>query len=223
MSLSTWWRGDPLPRLPELPSFEARLAADQAELAGVNRLALAEVQRRWADGHRAYLGYLAGRPVTYGWVAPRRAAIGELALDFALPPGDRYLWDFATLPAWQGRGLYPRLLQAIVADAPTEVQRLWIIHAPENLPSGAGMGKAGFEPVGQLSFRAAGGVGLAPLGAGALLGVPIIDTVLAPCWTCGGAAAAQSAETALESCWPPVRPTERQCTCASPVRPSLDG
>lgn len=159
----------------------------------------------------------------------RRAAIGELALDFALPPGDRYLWDFATLPEWQGRGLYPRLLQAIVADAPAEVQRLWIIHAPENLPSGAGMHKAGLEPVGQLSFRAAGGLGLAPLGAderahaGAeLLGVSIVDTVLAPCWTCGGGAtAAQSAETALKNCWPSVRPTERQSTCASPVRPSL--
>ena len=119
-------------------------------------------------------------------------------------------------------------MQAIVADAPTEVQRLWIIHAPENLPSGAGMHKAGFEPVGQLSFRAAGGVGLAPLGAveraqvgAALLGVPINDTVLAPCWTCGGAAEVQSAEAALENCWPPVRPCERQCTCASPVRPSL--
>jgi hypothetical protein len=118
-------------------------------------------------------------------------------------------------------------LQAIVADVSKEAQRLWIIHAPENLPCGAGMHRAGFEPVGQLSFRAEGGVGLARWGrmsaqAGAeLLGVPIIDAVLAPCWTCGGAAQTPGTEVAVENCWPPIQPTARQCNCASPVRPSL--
>lgn len=64
----------------------------------------------------------------------------------------------------------------------------------ENTPSGVGMSKAGLAPVGQLSFRVEGGVGLVPLGgteraqAGAnLLGVPLIEQVLAPCWSCGGA------------------------------------
>ena len=160
MSLATWWPHDPLPLMPALPAFEARLATDPAELALVNRLSLTEVRARWDGGHRAYLGYLDGRPVTYGWLATRSASIGELALVFALPPEDRYLWDFATLPPWQGRGLYPRLLQTIVADGSQAAQRLWIIHAPENLPSGAGIHRAGFEPVGQLSFRAEGGVGL---------------------------------------------------------------
>ena len=228
MSLATWWRPDPLPLLPFLAGFEARVASDSAELAPVNRLSLAEVQARWAGGHRAYLGYLHGRPVTYGWLATRSASIGELDLAFAIPPEDRYLWDFATLPDWQGRGLYPRLLQAMVADVSNEAQRLWIIHAPEYLPSGAGMHRAGFEPVGQLSFRAEGGVGLAPLGpheraqAGSdLLGVPIIDRVLAPCWTCGGAAWTPSHETAGDNCWPPTRPAVRRCDCASQVKPSL--
>ena len=227
MSLATWWRQDPLPLLPFLASFEARVATDPAEIALVNRLSVAEVQARWDGGHRAYLGYWDGRPVTYGWLATRRAAIGELDLAFAIPPEDGYLWDFATLPDWQGRGLYPRLLQAMVADVSNGVRRLWIIHAPENLPSGAGMHRAGFEPVGQLSFRAEGGVGLAPFGpnvraqAGAdLLEVPLIDTVLAPCWTCGGAAPTPSSEVAFENCWPPILPTARQCDCASPVRPS---
>lgn len=226
MSLATWWRSDPLPVLTKLEGFEVRLANDAAELARVNKLPITEVQARSEGGHRAYIGYLHGQPASYGWLATRRASIGELNLDFAIPSDDRYLWDFATLPDWQGRGLYPRLLQAIAAEMPEAARRLWIIHAPENLPSGAGMHAAGFTPVGQLSFRAEGGVGLMPLGsmeraqAGSeLLGVPIIDAVLAPCWTCGGVTSTQNLEAA-DSCWPPLKPTQHECCCATPVRPS---
>ena len=57
---------------------------------------------------------------------------------FTLPPTERYLWDFATLPAWQGYGMYPRLLQGILTQQPPEVERVWIIYAPENTPSGVG-------------------------------------------------------------------------------------
>lgn len=227
MSLATWWRHDPLPPLPFLAGLEVRVAIDAAELARVNGLSPAAVRARWQSGHRAYLGYWDGRPVTYGWVATRSASIGELDLAFALPAEDRYLWDFATLPDWQGRGLYPRLLQALITELAGEAQRLWIIHAPENLPSGAGIHKAGFGSVGQLSFRAAGGVGLAPLGparralAGAdLLGVPVSDTALAPCWMCGGAVQTFNAEAAVENCWPPRRLAASPCCCARPVKPS---
>jgi hypothetical protein len=69
------------------------------------------------------------------------------------------LWDFATLPAWQGYGLYPRLLQRILTQQPLPVERVWIIYAPENTPSGVGMHKAGLRVVDHLSFRREGGVG----------------------------------------------------------------
>lgn len=237
MSLATWWVNDPLPTLTALPGFAVRLANDDDELAALNRISTVEVRARRAGGHRAYIGYLHGQPATYGWVATRSASIGELDLAFALAPGDRYLWDFATLPEWQGRGLYPRLLQAIAAsEISTAIgeagiaRRLWIIHAPENLPSGAGMHKAGFETVGQLSFRVEGGVGLAPIGpaarahifakakiGAAVLGVSLLDTVLAPCWHCGSVT--QTRATG-DSCWPPVRPNAVQCTCATPINRS---
>lgn len=226
MSLATWWVNDPLPTLPTLHNFVVRQATNDAELAALNRISIAEVQSRRAGGHQAYIGYLQGWPVTSGWVARRSASIGELDLAFALPAGDRYLWDFATLPEWQGRGLYPRLLQAIAESEAGAAQRLWIIHAPENLPSGAGMHKAGFELVGQLSYRAEGGVGLAPTGlaaraqaGAALLGVPLIDTVLAPCWHCGHLTETRVASA--DSCWPPRRPNSVQCTCATPINRSL--
>jgi hypothetical protein len=59
----------------------------------------------------------------------------------------------------QGGGLYPRLLQAIV-----QTERCWIIHAQENLPSGAGMQKAGFQAVEQISFQRDNSLGLVSIG-----------------------------------------------------------
>lgn len=105
-----------------------------------------------------------------------------------------------------------------------EADRFWIIHAPENLPSGAGMEHAGLLlPVGQLSFRPNGTVGLAPLGspdrarAGAeLRGVPLIEAELAPCWRCGGQSHERAADEAEQdaACWPPAKAVASSCTCA---------
>lgn len=227
MALATWWVPDPLPDLRPLPGFQAALAADDVELARLNDIPLAEVQARRQRGHRPYIGYMDGTPAAYGWVATREASIGELGLTFTLPREDRYLWDFATGPAWQGRGIYPQLLRTILAQEPAAT-RFWIIHAPENLPSGAGMHKAGLVPVGRLSFRADGGVGLAPLGpreraqaGAALLGVPLVETVLSPCWRCGGAVEETGTTIGGESCWPREAPETAACVCAIQVRPPV--
>jgi hypothetical protein len=203
-----------------LPGFRAEPATDDDELAALNGISVDEVKARRDAGHRPYIGRLDGRAVTYGWVATREASIGELGLVFRLSPEDRYLWDFATSSEWQGRGLYPRLLQTILIAESRSARRFWIIHAPENAPSGAGMQKAGLAPVGRLSFRPDGGVALASSGAteralaGAdLLGVPLILDDLAPCWRCesahgpddGGACACRTAESG--------------CCCTIAVRP----
>jgi len=175
--------------LAPLSNFQVRLAADDAQLATLNQITVAEVAQRRHAGHLPYVGYMDGAAVTYGWVATRQASIGELNLVFPIAADSRYLWDFATLPAWQGRGLYPRLLQGIVQAERAE--RFWIIHAPENLPSGAGMQKAGFQAVGQLSFQRDNSLGLIPFGSperarigAALLGVALIEDGLSPCWRC---------------------------------------
>lgn len=189
MALATWWDSDPLMELAPLSDFHVRLAADDTQLATINRISIAEVEKRRQAGHLPYMGYMNEMSVTYGWVATHEASIGELNLAFPIAADSRYLWDFATLPEWQGRGLYPRLLQGIVQMERAE--RFWIIHAPENLPSGAGMQKAGFQAVGQLSFQRDNSLGLIPfdqperarIGA-ALLGVPVIADGLSPCWRC---------------------------------------
>jgi len=160
-------------------------------------------------------------------MATQEASIGELGLHFALPATERYLWDFATLPEWQGYGIYPRLLQCILTQHVPTVERVWIIHAPENSPSGVGMTKAGLLPIGQLSFRSDGGVGLAPFDSleraqagAALLSIPLIESVLAPCWCCGGATHKHSTALDADSCWPPLRPTTQPCSCAIELKPA---
>jgi GNAT superfamily N-acetyltransferase len=228
MALSTWWTTDPIPVIPTLAGFQTRQAADLKELARMNDISLLEVSARRQSGHTAYVAYLDRQPAGYGWVAAREAGIGELNLSFNLPPGHRYLWDFGTLPGFRGRGIYPRLLQAILLQEKMDADHFWIIHAPENQPSGKGIDRAGFEPVGQLSFRLDGGVGMQPFEnlsrakAGAdLLGVPLIDGVLSPCWCCGGASAHYCGVEEAISCWPPLRPEKIQaCICAIAVMPS---
>ena len=231
MSFATFWIEDTFTPIPILPGFSAGPASDWDELAEINHLSDAEVIDRLNDGHRPYVARIDDQPVAYGWLATSKVSIGELNINVELPPDDRYLWDFATLPDWQGRGLYPRLLQAILEQEIQNVKRFWIIHAPENLPSGVGMSKAGFEFVGQLSFTADGKVGLAPysdsterarIGAD-LLQIPLIESVLAPCWSCGGTIAKHPDLVDADSCWPPQRSSQSACCCVKEVKKSNDG
>jgi GNAT superfamily N-acetyltransferase len=231
MALAAFWKGDPLPTLAPLPGFRAAQSDDVSLISHLAALEPAEVRRRLDTGHQVYVGYLNDVPTAYGWVADVGAEIGELGVSFVLPTGDRYLWDFATLPDWRGRGIYPLLLQAIIASE-GDAQRLWIIHAPENVPSCKGITRAGFVPVGELSFRADGGTGFVPyltdarprVGA-ALLGVPLLDPSrgapepLAPCWHCPIATARDERRPDAAACWPDTaeRDTARSpaCTCAT--------
>jgi hypothetical protein len=199
------------------------MSDDDVMLARLNRIPLAEVHARRHAGHRPYVGRVQGMPVAYGWVATRSASIGELNLTITLSQRDRYLWDFATLPAWQGRGLYPRLLQAILRQE-VEAERFWIIYAPENLPSGAGMRKAGLVAATELSFDADRQVRLAALStlerartAAELLGVPLVEQQLAPCWCCQSE---QTKDATGAACWPLAESAAATCTCAIAAKPS---
>ncbi len=226
MALATWWSGDPLPALPALPGLRTATTTDTPLLARLAALDPAGVATRLAGGHRPYVAALDDVPVAYGWVAVAGATIGELGVSFTLPRGDRYLWDFATLAAWRGRGVYPQLLQGIVREESTTAARLWIILAPENPASAHGIAKAGFAPVGELSFRAGGGAGFRPFGdplrarvGAALLGVPLLNATggpvepLAPCWHCAIETARRALPPVAAACF---RATGEAilCTCA---------
>jgi len=216
MALLTWWRGDARPTYPRLAGLNVRPADDDALLAELARLPLAEVLARRTDGHQPYLALLDGAPAAYGWAARVQAHVGELGRTLTLDRASRYLWDFATLPAWRGRGIYPRILQAIL-DAETDGEWFWIIHAPENTPSAHGIIRAGFRPAGELSFLPGGEVALAPIdgspraaAGAALLGVPLLaeDAAeeLSACWRC--------VLVPSKACDDTRAPLQQECSCA---------
>ncbi len=183
-------RRDPTPPMTLLPGLVVRREASAAVMAGLQGRDAAEIARRFESGHRAYVASRDGEPAAWGWVATRSAEIGELGSAFAIPPGERYLWNFVTLASHRGLGVYPRLLDAVVRAESREAERFWIAYAPENHASGAGIRKAGFVALAELSFDAAGRAalrGLFPGGgrvASRVLGLPEAADPLAPCWRC---------------------------------------
>ena len=179
--LYTWWRGDPLVELPALPGLAIERARELDLLAELSGLPLSEVQARVDAGHRPYLARLDGTPVAYGWVATRSASIGALGISFSVPLRNRYLWDFVTLPRWRGRGIYPRLLQAILRRE-EEADRFWIGHDAPNVASARGILKAGFTRVGEIYWLPDGSLAMAAVGSrdraragAALLGLRLLE------------------------------------------------
>jgi hypothetical protein len=151
----------------------------------------AEVVRRLADHHHAYVAFIDNRPAAFGWVATRRARIGELNHEFILQPGNKYLWNFRTMMVYRGLGIYPALLQYIILNEVKNGDRLWIAHAPENRASLNGIRKAGFRYVGKLYVNTKGAAsfeadGNAPQEERLVkaLKLEMTGPSTASCWTC---------------------------------------
>ena len=145
-------------------------------LAGI---AAGEVRERLRQGHEPWLARIAGEPVAWGWCATAEASIGELGIAPAIPPGNRYLWDFWTVPPWRGQGIYPWLLQTIVTHE-ADVNRFWLGHDLGNVASARGIAKAGFQEIGLLYRQGDGSFVIDPCAppprvaaASALFGVPV--------------------------------------------------
>jgi GNAT superfamily N-acetyltransferase len=183
-------RNDPIPALTPLSGFSVRREVDPRVMANLQRRSVDEMTRRFEAGHRAYVALIDGESAAWGWVATRSAEIGELNTAFVISAGERYLWNFVTLEAYRGRGIYPRLLEAIINAESAEAERFWIAYAPENRASGAGILRAGFVALAELSFAKRGRAALSPLIAGGaavaarVLGLHETSERLTPCWRC---------------------------------------
>lgn len=190
MALALRRHGDAAREMAPLAELVVRREGSAEFMSALQGRPAEEMARRMAGGHRAYVAWHRGEPAAWGWVATRAAEIGELGTVFSLPPGERYLWNFVTRPAHRGLGIYPRLLDAIVRAEGDGVERFWIAYAPENHASGSGIRKAGFATVAELSFNAGGRPAVQALepdgGAAAarMLGLPLADQALTPCWRC---------------------------------------
>jgi ribosomal protein S18 acetylase RimI-like enzyme len=180
----------PRPALAPLAGLEVRRETRAAAMASLQKKSESEMVRRFAEGHRAYVAFDAGEPTAWGWLATRTAHIGELESSFTIPAGQRYLWNFVTHPAHRGRGIYPRLLDAITEAERSDAERFWVAYAPENHASGAGIRKAGFMDFAALSFDSHGRSAVTDIVDGGatlaaqFLGIPAVEEPLAQCWRC---------------------------------------
>ena len=87
MPFATWWRGDLLPELAALPSFEARQVTGWADAQRVTGLTENRILIRHEAGHRLYGAFLDDEPVGYGWIAKRA---GGIYLFTNLPDAETY-------------------------------------------------------------------------------------------------------------------------------------
>ena len=181
---------DPLPQLAPLAGLRVERTFDAALMGQLQGRRVDEMLERFGYGHRAFVAWHDGAPAAFGWAAMTGASIGELGIQFEVTEGDAYLWNFVTLPAFRGLGIYPRLLDAIVTALGAEAERFWIVYAPENHASGAGIRRAGFTNLAELSFDDDGRAAvraLIPGGAtavGQMLGVTETSGDLSLCWRC---------------------------------------
>jgi GNAT superfamily N-acetyltransferase len=176
-----WWRGDPLPNLQLPGGLTVQVDPDVDLIQRISGLKPTEIEARFRLGNRALAARIAGEPTGIGWSSAGEVAIGELGLRFDLPPGNRYLWDFVTLPEWRGRGIYPTLLQAFLT-CESDAERFWVGHDLDNVASARGITKAGFRTTGAVyDIPGAGPVFVTRTGdlteragpAAKLLGIPL--------------------------------------------------
>ena len=216
MALATRHRADRAPALEPVPGLIVRRERDPAAMAALQGRTELEMRRRFEAGHHAYVAVLHGAAAAWGWAATRTAEIGELASTVVIPDGERYLWNFVTLKQFRGMGIYPRLLDGIVEAESAEARRFWIAYAPENHASGAGIRKAGFTDVAELSFDIEGRPALRPReeegsAAARMLGLPEGDGPLAPCWRCARAAGLAASSCASGQCCCDYQRAEAGC------------
>jgi ribosomal protein S18 acetylase RimI-like enzyme len=143
---------EPLPAAPA-PLIPAAFLRADPSIAGEVATAMgfdqpAPVVQRFQRGCHCYIVRVEGEIASYGWVTFDEESIGELGLKVRLLPGEAYIWDCGTLPAYQGRRLYASLLAHIQRELQgAGFHRIWIGMDVDNLPSRAGVARAGFHHI----------------------------------------------------------------------------
>jgi hypothetical protein len=91
------------------------------------------------------------------WISVDSTPVSEIGAWFTPPPGSAYIWDCATRPTHQGRGLYGLLLGRVVGWLfHTGIERAWIAADVGNTRSTGGIIRAGFRLHGIVLARKVG-------------------------------------------------------------------
>jgi hypothetical protein len=145
---------EPAPMIQPLIPATLRLASPEllpVLASTVKRDVFAELLNRFETGRRCYTAWVGEELASYGWVSFDEEHIGELNLRIKLQPGEAYIWDCATIPAFRRNHLYSALLSYIIADLHSEgLCRAWIGADMDNTPSQQGIARAGFHHVADL-------------------------------------------------------------------------
>ena len=113
-----------------------------------------QIHKRFESDRRCYAAWVGDTLASYGWVSFNEESIGELNLRIKLLPGEAYIWDCATLPAWRQRHLYSALLTYILGELRSDGNcRVWIGADLENTVSQRGIERAGFHHVADLAVE----------------------------------------------------------------------
>jgi GNAT superfamily N-acetyltransferase len=112
-----------------------------------------EPKRRWRPGRTPYVAMVGTEVASYGWMTPEPEPMDDLGVSFTAPAGEVWLYDFATVPEFRGRRLYPALLRFILGHLKEQgVQRAWIGTEPGNVASQHGIRRAGFTMIAEQKF-----------------------------------------------------------------------
>jgi len=123
------------------PALTAAMGGDPSHVA----------LKRFASGRFCYAAWVEGHLAAYGWVSFDEEYVGELRLTLRFLPGEAYIWDCVTLPAFRQNHLYSALLVFMVGELRREnLCRAWIGADLDNVPSQRGIDRAGFHRVADL-------------------------------------------------------------------------
>lgn len=139
--------------VPRVPVVFRRVETDSlsALAAAMGAHAPEEIRKRFETRRRCYTAWVGEELAAYGWVSFEQEYIGELNLHLRLVPGEAYIWDCATLPAFRQNHIYSALLVHILQELHAEdLCRVWIGADLDNEASQRGIARAGFKPVADL-------------------------------------------------------------------------
>jgi hypothetical protein len=126
---------------------EAAPALAQAMGGDPSHLAL----KRFAAGSQCFAAWVERTLAAYGWVSFQEEYVGGLRLTLRLLPGEAYIWDCVTVPAYRRKYLYSALLVFIAGELRhDQICRAWIGADLANVPSQRGIDRAGFHRVADL-------------------------------------------------------------------------
>lgn len=153
--------GRALPPLPPLPLPGGGLRWEEVDAGNVGAYpdpaVLDELRRLLVLGHRGLHALVDGKVAHRSWWKPhpglQRGLAGAPLL--TLGPGEAFIHYCETVPAFRGRGIYPRALQKILATLASEgVRRVRIACEDGNAASLRGIERAGFVREGSVHVRA---------------------------------------------------------------------